>query len=821
MKKTLCLILAFVLVLGLCTIGAGAAFEDAADVQYTAQVETMANLGILKGFEDGSFKPADGVTRAQAAKLIAYMMLGETNAEKMPAKKVFSDVEADHWAAKYINYCYTKNIIAGMGDGSFAPNAPVTATQLAKMLLSAAGYGKNGEFVGSGWDVNVFMTAITVDLFAGSKAEDFDAPATREEASLYVYNTLMNVELVKFSKDTETYEAIKADDTFAKTVWGFETATGILTANEGNTDKFEGKSVIDGKTFEVATDAEQLGHLFNVQYKVADDKNVVYACTEIGSVMTGAEAVAAKVKAATVTNLQNGVASDKLATPAKTDLTGKYVVDAKNVLVAYIAADTYTYGTLAVATDKTTKVTTYKVSGEDVLGAEDMKNGDVVTVKAFGDFTYVYPMTIEEGVKITKKQALTTGGYKYNGGAFTFAPAAQVAALSGSVKVDKVNVTKIATNTELALGKTYNLYKDSNGLVWGYALPTTAPATTDYSKFVMVTAVYDNTGVNSVGQPVGGNWVQAVDADGEIVYYLSTQKAEDIGVDVHGDSYVICTVAENTAKKDFYTFTPADNSVIATATSFAKAVTVRTDDAEIVAVSIATDSDMAGRASKLTVKAMDELPVGSEVVYTYASEKAGTATVKVVKTAWVLTVGSGDSTFNGEGYVFLTAAQATNTDLAEQSIREDGKTVKTYKGYLNGELIDMTYVADKNGVYSNFANFDAGFHKYYVNANGEYVLDSKKQGPQDVIELTSDDVMILDGKIYLVDAEDIVADLEDVLFVDITAKKTENLVEDLDALIEALMDDTLTVTLDLAYERSNSGVYSIMDVIYVTTADVA
>ena len=155
LKKTLCLVLALVFVLGLCTVGAvdeKVVFSDAEQIQYVNQVKAMTGLGILVGYPDGSFKPAQNVTRAEAAKIISYVMVGTDEVEKWPAKQVFDDVPADHWAAKYITFCEYNNVINGYGNGKFGPNDPVTKAQLAKMLLAACGYGQKDEFIGDGWD---------------------------------------------------------------------------------------------------------------------------------------------------------------------------------------------------------------------------------------------------------------------------------------------------------------------------------------------------------------------------------------------------------------------------------------------------------------------------------------------------------------------------------------------------------------------------------------------------------------------------------------------------------------------------------------------
>ena len=94
LKKTLCLLLALVFVLGLCTAGAVGTYGDEDKIQYETAVKAMSGLGILQGDDnDGDgvrdFRPADPVTRAQAAKIIAYIVLGKENAEVWPKSDAF------------------------------------------------------------------------------------------------------------------------------------------------------------------------------------------------------------------------------------------------------------------------------------------------------------------------------------------------------------------------------------------------------------------------------------------------------------------------------------------------------------------------------------------------------------------------------------------------------------------------------------------------------------------------------------------------------------------------------------------------------------
>ncbi len=192
LKKALCVLMVFVLLLGL-GIPSLAAFTDSAQIKYTQQVELMTGIGIISGFPDGSFQPKGDLTRAQAAKIITYLNLGKEAGDAMGESRVatqFSDVPETHWASAFVNYCYNMNIIAGDGHGHFMPDRKLTAFEFAKMLLVSLGYGQNDEFIGADWKKGVASTATNIKLFNGNYAAVGDALCNREEAMLYAYNAL-------------------------------------------------------------------------------------------------------------------------------------------------------------------------------------------------------------------------------------------------------------------------------------------------------------------------------------------------------------------------------------------------------------------------------------------------------------------------------------------------------------------------------------------------------------------------------------------------------------------------------------------------------
>ena len=213
-KRTVCLFLALAICLSLTGLVFAAGYDsypDAAKVTYTEAMDVLTNLGIIAG-ANGYLNPTDYVTREQAAKMIAYICLGKTAAEALSASaSVFEDVEAGRWSAGYISYCASEGIIGGVGDtncngkAEFQPTANVTANQFVKMLLCAVGYGVNKEFNGTYWAANTTAYGTKVGAFDGTKATDYNAAATREQAMLYAFNIMTKAMTVSYSSLTGAY----------------------------------------------------------------------------------------------------------------------------------------------------------------------------------------------------------------------------------------------------------------------------------------------------------------------------------------------------------------------------------------------------------------------------------------------------------------------------------------------------------------------------------------------------------------------------------------------------------------------------------------
>ncbi|MBQ7744470.1 MAG: S-layer homology domain-containing protein, partial [Ruminococcus sp.] len=104
------------------------------DDYYKKSLTLCSSLGIISGFEDGSVKPEEKVTRAQMASIVLRMLAIPGTSQY---QGIFSDVSDSHWAASQIQSAYEASIVSGMGDGTFAPDAEVTYAQVIVMLVNA------------------------------------------------------------------------------------------------------------------------------------------------------------------------------------------------------------------------------------------------------------------------------------------------------------------------------------------------------------------------------------------------------------------------------------------------------------------------------------------------------------------------------------------------------------------------------------------------------------------------------------------------------------------------------------------------------------
>ena len=263
------------MMLSVMVVGAGAAFSDQSKIKNTEAVDMCVALNIIGGYPDGSYKPEGNITRAEFAKMICVLLNGGTTpATATNTTPTFNDVRGNAnaaWAEGFIEYCYAKGIVSGVGGGKFAPNGNVTATEAAKMLLVALGYNATVEnYTGASWALKVNVQANQDGLYKGLETIDTGAALTRDNAAQMVWNALQAYVIDKSSSIdrtdgsvTDIYTKNTTVDLIAKMYDGI-IAKGELSAFEYNSK--DAKWTYTVKLTEPRTIRENNGELTTVYY---------------------------------------------------------------------------------------------------------------------------------------------------------------------------------------------------------------------------------------------------------------------------------------------------------------------------------------------------------------------------------------------------------------------------------------------------------------------------------------------------------------------------------------------------------------------------
>ena len=99
-----------------------------ADAWYNNAVSTLSNAGILDGYEDGTFRPDGNITRAEFATITARFLEASYDGGNR-----FPDIDG-HWAAEYINEAANAGIVDGYEDGTFRPQQNITRAEAMTMV---------------------------------------------------------------------------------------------------------------------------------------------------------------------------------------------------------------------------------------------------------------------------------------------------------------------------------------------------------------------------------------------------------------------------------------------------------------------------------------------------------------------------------------------------------------------------------------------------------------------------------------------------------------------------------------------------------------
>ncbi|MEI6530262.1 MAG: S-layer homology domain-containing protein [bacterium] len=162
-------------------------------------VKSLSEKGILAGYPDHSFRPGQGITRAEFAKVTCLAFNLDLQS---PPDSRFPDVPPTLWAFPFIEACAREGIILGFPDGTFRPQDPVSKEQMVAVLVRMVWqedlfFPLEASFIDvppARWSFGSIETAIVVPLFLADEIPivqngDFQPqqPATRAQVSVMVW----------------------------------------------------------------------------------------------------------------------------------------------------------------------------------------------------------------------------------------------------------------------------------------------------------------------------------------------------------------------------------------------------------------------------------------------------------------------------------------------------------------------------------------------------------------------------------------------------------------------------------------------------------
>ncbi|MDO4173139.1 MAG: S-layer homology domain-containing protein [Eubacteriales bacterium] len=164
---------------------------------YHDGVHYCVENGLMVGMDATTFAPSGSLTRAQ----LAQILYNEAGKPAVTEAASFTDVSAGAWYADAVAWAEQNSIIYGVGDGTFAPNAPVSRQEIAAMLYRHAGSPavsgsldfQDAEHV-STWATDAMLWAVQNGIIAGIEQDDGTVllnakdNATRAQAATMLHN---------------------------------------------------------------------------------------------------------------------------------------------------------------------------------------------------------------------------------------------------------------------------------------------------------------------------------------------------------------------------------------------------------------------------------------------------------------------------------------------------------------------------------------------------------------------------------------------------------------------------------------------------------
>ncbi len=164
--------------------------SDVVDTTYFTSVKYLIDKKIMTGYEDGTFKPANPITRAEIAVAMAKATNRTSQLAVMAQKNTFTDLAGYDWAKGYIYALVDGGMIKGTSATAYAPYKNISYAELITILVRTnSGAASTVESTGT-WPTNYIQYVQMYNYLGDVTVTDWNAPATRGDTAKLMYRFL-------------------------------------------------------------------------------------------------------------------------------------------------------------------------------------------------------------------------------------------------------------------------------------------------------------------------------------------------------------------------------------------------------------------------------------------------------------------------------------------------------------------------------------------------------------------------------------------------------------------------------------------------------
>ncbi len=191
-------------------------------IDVSSVFNTKDKIAYIQGYNDGSFRPSNYLTRAEASVILSKILVTKMEDKNYTSK--FSDVNFSDWYGNYVSFLSEQGIIDGYSDGTFKPNANITRAELVALVAKALNindrYTNYFSDTAGMWASNAISAINSFGFIKGYADGTFrpNANITRAETTVFLNAVLGRTSSSSGEPVSNAFNDIKPTDWFYESV---------------------------------------------------------------------------------------------------------------------------------------------------------------------------------------------------------------------------------------------------------------------------------------------------------------------------------------------------------------------------------------------------------------------------------------------------------------------------------------------------------------------------------------------------------------------------------------------------------------------------